>query len=42
MCQGWDAYEYSCYWMEETARSWSDAKDFCKGQDSVLVHIGDL
>lgn len=42
VCQGWDAYEYSCYWREETARSWSDAKDFCKGQDSVLVHVGDL
>uniref|UniRef100_H3CQ11 C-type lectin domain-containing protein n=1 Tax=Tetraodon nigroviridis TaxID=99883 RepID=H3CQ11_TETNG len=40
--QGWDAYEYSCYWTEETARTWSDAKQFCKEQDGALVHIGDL
>ncbi|KAM4528248.1 uncharacterized protein PAE49_000185 [Odontesthes bonariensis] len=41
--QGWDAYGYSCYWMEETARSWSDAKAFCKEQqDSFLLHIGDI
>ncbi|XP_014906843.1 macrophage mannose receptor 1 [Poecilia latipinna] len=40
--QGWDAYGYSCYWMEETARSWSDAKAFCKEQDAVLLHIGDI
>ncbi|XP_023194031.1 macrophage mannose receptor 1-like [Xiphophorus maculatus] len=40
--QGWDAYGYSCYWMEESARSWSDAKAFCKEQDAVLLHIGDI
>ncbi|KAK7896517.1 hypothetical protein WMY93_021842 [Mugilogobius chulae] len=40
--QGWNAYGYSCYWMEETARSWDDAKAFCKEQDSFLVHIGDI
>ncbi|GLD55459.1 macrophage mannose receptor 1 [Lates japonicus] len=40
--QGWDAYGYSCYWMEETARSWSDAKAFCKEQDGFLLHIGDI
>ncbi|RVE65935.1 hypothetical protein OJAV_G00121150 [Oryzias javanicus] len=40
--QGWDAYGYSCYWMEETARTWSDAKAFCAEQDSFLLHIGDI
>ncbi|CAL9682123.1 unnamed protein product [Knipowitschia caucasica] len=40
--QGWNAYGYSCYWMEETARSWDDAKKFCKDQDSFLVHVGDI
>ncbi|XP_055010163.1 macrophage mannose receptor 1 [Boleophthalmus pectinirostris] len=40
--QGWNAYGYSCYWMEETARSWTDAKAFCKDQDSYLVHVGDI
>ncbi|KAA8584470.1 hypothetical protein FQN60_008255 [Etheostoma spectabile] len=40
--QGWDAYGYSCYWMEETTRSWSEAKDFCKEQDGFLLHIGDI
>nr|XP_020506487.1 macrophage mannose receptor 1-like [Labrus bergylta] len=40
--QGWDAYGYACYWMEETGRSWSDAKDFCKAQDGFLLHIGDI
>ncbi|XP_068430349.1 uncharacterized protein [Clinocottus analis] len=40
--QGWDAYGYSCYWMEETSRSWSDAKAFCKEQDGFLLHIGDI
>ncbi|KAM6975835.1 uncharacterized protein LKV04_015092 [Tautogolabrus adspersus] len=40
--QGWDAYGYACYWMEETGRSWSDAKDFCKDQDGFLLHIGDI
>ncbi|KAK0140766.1 Macrophage mannose receptor 1 [Merluccius polli] len=39
--QGWDAYHYACYWLEETARSWSEAKDFCKEQDGFLLHIGD-
>lgn len=41
-CQGWDAYGYACYWMEETPRSWSEAKEFCEGQDSFLVHLGDM
>ncbi|KAM8828848.1 secretory phospholipase A2 receptor isoform 3-T3 [Spinachia spinachia] len=40
--QGWDAYGYSCYWMEETSRSWSDAKAFCKEQGGFLLHIGDI
>ncbi|XP_036973174.1 macrophage mannose receptor 1 [Acanthopagrus latus] len=40
--QGWDAYGYACYWMEETPRSWSEAKEFCEGQDSFLVHLGDI
>ncbi|CAL8384873.1 unnamed protein product [Gadus morhua 'NCC'] len=40
--QGWDAYGYACYWLEETARSWSDAKDFCKEQGAFLLHIGDI
>lgn len=42
MHQGWDAYEYSCYWMKEMPRCWLDAKQFCKAQDTDLVHIGDL
>lgn len=41
-CQGWEAYGYACYWMEETPRSWSEAKEFCEGQDSFLVHLGDM
>ncbi|XP_047200502.1 macrophage mannose receptor 1 [Hippoglossus stenolepis] len=40
--QGWDAYGYSCYWMEETPQSWSDAKVFCTEQDGFLLHIGDI
>ncbi|XP_069566819.1 macrophage mannose receptor 1-like, partial [Brachyistius frenatus] len=40
--QGWKAYGYDCYWMEETPRSWSDAKAFCGEQDSFLLHIGDV
>ncbi|MEQ2275125.1 hypothetical protein XENORESO_021066 [Xenotaenia resolanae] len=40
--QGWDAYGYSCYWMEEMARSWSDAKAFCKEKDAFLLHIGNI
>ncbi|XP_061732556.1 macrophage mannose receptor 1 isoform X2 [Nerophis ophidion] len=40
--QGWEAYGYACYWMEETGRSWSDAKAFCKEQDGFLLHIGDV
>ncbi|KAM4634074.1 macrophage mannose receptor 1 [Polymixia lowei] len=40
--QGWDAYGYSCYWMEQTARTWYDAKAFCKEQDGFLLHIGDI
>lgn len=42
LCQGWDAYGYSCYWMEETTRTWSDAKAFCKEKDGFLLHIGDM
>lgn len=42
MCQGWDAYGYSCYWMEETTRSWSEAQEFCKGQGGFMLHIGDM
>lgn len=40
--QGWDAYGYSCYLMEDTTMSWSDAKAFCTEQESYLVHIGDM
>ncbi|KAM7392700.1 hypothetical protein PAMA_007697 [Pampus argenteus] len=40
--QGWDAYGYACYWMEETPRSWSDAKAFCTEQDGFLLHLGDI
>ncbi|XP_062291189.1 macrophage mannose receptor 1 [Scomber scombrus] len=39
---GWDAYGYACYWMEETPRSWSDAKAFCEGQKGFLLHLGDI
>ncbi|KAM8872531.1 uncharacterized protein ACB058_004460 isoform 1-T1 [Synchiropus picturatus] len=39
---GWDAYGYSCYWMEETARTWSQAEEFCRQQDAFLLHIGDI
>lgn len=28
--------------MEETTKSWSDAKAFCEEQDAVLLHIGDM
>lgn len=42
MHQGWDTYEYSCYWMKEMPRCWLDAKQFCKAQDTDLVRIGDL
>lgn len=42
VCQGWDAYHYSCYWVEETARTWHEAKEFCAAQDSFLVHVGDM
>nr|XP_040053507.1 macrophage mannose receptor 1 [Gasterosteus aculeatus aculeatus] len=40
--QGWHAYGYSCYWLEETTRSWSEAKAFCKEQGGFLLHIGDV
>ncbi|XP_023136670.3 macrophage mannose receptor 1 [Amphiprion ocellaris] len=40
--QGWDAYGYGCYWMEETARTWTEAQDFCKEQKGFLLHIGDI
>lgn len=42
VCQGWDAYRYSCYWVEETARTWAEAKEFCAAQDSFLVHVEDM
>lgn len=42
VCQGWDAYGYACYWMEETGRTWSDAKAFCEEKDGFLLHIGDM
>ncbi|KAF3849178.1 hypothetical protein F7725_015675 [Dissostichus mawsoni] len=41
-CQGWDSYGYACYWMEETGRTWSEAKAFCEEQDSFVLHIGDI
>ncbi|XP_071751059.2 uncharacterized protein LOC139908314 [Centroberyx gerrardi] len=40
--QGWDAYAYACYWMEETPRTWSEAKAFCEEQDGFMLHIGDI
>ncbi|CAJ1070748.1 macrophage mannose receptor 1 [Xyrichtys novacula] len=40
--QGWDAYGYACYWMEETGRSWSEAKSFCDEKEGFLLHIGDI
>ncbi|XP_074546917.1 uncharacterized protein LOC141805663 [Halichoeres trimaculatus] len=40
--QGWDAYGYACYWMEEAGRSWNDAKTFCKDQGGFMLHIGDI
>ncbi|XP_076014518.1 uncharacterized protein LOC143007034 [Genypterus blacodes] len=40
--QGWDAYAYACYWMEETARTWSEAKAFCEGEEGFILHIGDI
>lgn len=40
--QGWDAYGYACYWMEETPRSWSDAKAFCNEKEGFMLHIGDI
>lgn len=39
---GWDAYRYSCYWVEETARTWTEAKGFCAAKDSFLVHVEDI
>ncbi|MBN3295506.1 MRC2 protein, partial [Amia calva] len=40
--EGWDAYGYSCYWLEENQRTWSDAKDFCREKNSNLLHILDM
>lgn len=40
--QGWGAYGYACYWMEETPRTWTEAKEFCEDQDSFLLHVGDV
>ncbi len=40
--QGWDVFEYSCYWFEEAARSHEEAKAFCESQSSTLLHILDL
>ena len=42
MFQGWDAYGYACYWMEETPRTWWDAKTFCTEQGGFLLHLGDM
>ncbi|XP_068609207.1 uncharacterized protein [Brachionichthys hirsutus] len=40
--QGWSAFAYSCYWMEETPRSWAGAQEFCEGKEGALLHIGDI
>ncbi|KAJ8338949.1 hypothetical protein SKAU_G00357350 [Synaphobranchus kaupii] len=40
--QGWDAYAYACYWMEETPKTRSEAKAFCEERDSKLLHILDI
>lgn len=40
--QGWDVFEYSCYWFEEAARSREEAKAFCESRSSTLLHILDL
>ncbi|XP_067232917.1 C-type mannose receptor 2-like [Chanodichthys erythropterus] len=40
--QGWDVFEYSCYWFEEAARSREEAKAFCESRNSTLLHIMDL
>ncbi|XP_024917706.1 macrophage mannose receptor 1 isoform X1 [Cynoglossus semilaevis] len=39
---GWSAYGYSCYWMEESVKTWTEAKTFCTEKDGVLLHIGDI
>ncbi|KAF4077177.1 hypothetical protein AMELA_G00205040 [Ameiurus melas] len=40
--QGWDAFEYSCYWFEETAMTRAEAKAFCESKSSTLLHIMDV
>ncbi|KAM9450976.1 lymphocyte antigen 75-like [Clarias gariepinus] len=40
--EGWDAFEYSCYWFEQTAKTRAQAKAFCESKSSVLVHITDV
>ncbi|XP_035247102.1 macrophage mannose receptor 1 [Anguilla anguilla] len=40
--EGWDAYTYACYWIEETPKTWSEAKAFCEQRDSKLLHIMDI
>ncbi|KAL4617320.1 macrophage mannose receptor 1-like [Arapaima gigas] len=40
--EGWDAYSYSCYWMEEIPKTWFEAKAFCEAKDSKLLHIMDI
>ncbi|XP_062868150.1 macrophage mannose receptor 1 [Trichomycterus rosablanca] len=40
--QGWDAFEYSCYWFEETPMTRADAKTFCESKHSTLLHIMDV
>ncbi|XP_066502466.1 lymphocyte antigen 75, partial [Hoplias malabaricus] len=42
--QGWDAFEYSCYWFEETEMTRAEAKAFCedKDKDSHLLFIRDI
>lgn len=42
LIQGWSAYGYSCYWMEESVKTWTEAKTFCTEKDGVLLHIGDM
>ncbi|XP_072570731.1 uncharacterized protein [Paramormyrops kingsleyae] len=39
---GWDVYGYSCYWMEDSPKTWSEAKAFCEEKDSKLLHIMDI
>ncbi|KAJ8402327.1 hypothetical protein AAFF_G00368160 [Aldrovandia affinis] len=40
--EGWDGYAYACYWMEETPKTWTEAKAFCEQRDSKLLHLMDI